>query len=291
MANRREQAAITIQRWWRGFSVRRNFKSSIEARLQQILVDRYNEAATKIQSLFRGWHVRQTVHDMNSLRRMQHCAAEELLSCLAYKLHHLLRTYSIPGVYSLRNSHCLSKVEKLLTSMTYRFHNDHVAYHHARKASSSRFYREQFIQNKYHTKVPYSGPNFNSLCKPACEEAVFTTKDMDRRMYQIIAEYEKGQVDPNLNKLQRSVADRKFRKRVEKILAARDKVQSDFCGDVIESMRKWNIWDGQLLTINNDVFRNPENLESFLANAAKLIEQYQVTCHCQITKFDELHCF
>lgn len=99
-------------------------------------------------------------------------------------------------------------MEKLLTSMTYRFHNVHVAYNHARKVSSSRYYREQFMQNKYHTKVPYSGPNFNSLCKPACEESVFASKDMDRRMYKIIAEYEKGQVDPNLNKLQRSVADR-----------------------------------------------------------------------------------
>lgn len=72
--------------------------------LQERLVNMYNKSATKIQALWRGWWIRRTVHDVYALQNMQACAAADLLQCIAFKLHHLLRTYSIPGVYSLRNS-------------------------------------------------------------------------------------------------------------------------------------------------------------------------------------------
>lgn len=102
--SRRWRAAITIQRWWRGFNTRRKLVYKLEDMLQQRLLDLYNKSATKIQALFRGWWTRRTVHDVYALHNMQACAASDLLSCVAYKLHHLLRTYSIPGIYSLRNS-------------------------------------------------------------------------------------------------------------------------------------------------------------------------------------------
>lgn len=98
------QAAITIQRWWRGFSVRNNYNRFLENMLQVRAVRHYHDSATKIQALWRGWRSRQTVHDNSKLRRLQVCAAEDLLNCVAFKLHHLLRTYAIPGVYSLKNS-------------------------------------------------------------------------------------------------------------------------------------------------------------------------------------------
>lgn len=99
-----EKAAITIQRWWRGYRVRSRYMLIVERKLQDTLVNYYNNAATKIQALFRGWWARHTVHDVNALKKMQTCAAQDLLNCVAFKLHHLLRTYSIPGVYSLRES-------------------------------------------------------------------------------------------------------------------------------------------------------------------------------------------
>lgn len=102
--NRENQAAITIQRYWRGYAARKNFYKFVEDKLQQQVMDHFHRAATKIQALFRGHRVRQTVHDMSSLQTMQVCAAEDLLNCVAFKLHHLLRTYAIPGVYSLKNS-------------------------------------------------------------------------------------------------------------------------------------------------------------------------------------------
>ncbi|XP_062132942.1 spermatogenesis-associated protein 17 isoform X2 [Drosophila sulfurigaster albostrigata] len=99
-----KKAAITIQRWWRGYQVRGKYMLIMERMLQDRLMDMYNNAATKIQALFRGWWSRQAVHDLSALKRIQRCAAQDLLNCVAYKLHHLLRTHSIPGVYSLRDS-------------------------------------------------------------------------------------------------------------------------------------------------------------------------------------------
>lgn len=101
---RRWKAAITIQRWWRGFNTRRKFVYLLEDMLQERLLNMYNKSATKIQALWRGWWIRRTVHDVYALQNMQNCAAEDLLQCIAFKLHHLLRTFSIPGVYSLRNT-------------------------------------------------------------------------------------------------------------------------------------------------------------------------------------------
>lgn len=104
LQDRRRKAAITIQRWWRGFNTRRKHFDFVEDLLQKRLLEFYNKSATKIQALFRGWWTRRTVHDVYALQNMQACAAADLLNCVAYKLHHLLRTYSIPGIYSLRNS-------------------------------------------------------------------------------------------------------------------------------------------------------------------------------------------
>ncbi|EDW03651.1 GH10387 [Drosophila grimshawi] len=285
------RAAITIQRWWRGFRVRNNFIDRIEEQLTQAVSDHYNQSATKIQAVYRGWNVRQTVHDVYNLQRMQRCAAEELLSCCAYRLHHLLRTYSIPGVYSLHNSHCLSKVEKLLSSISFRFHNIRVLLNSARMLSLVKAQRDKFKNSIHHTEVPFSGPNYNSLCNPPCEDTMYS-KDMDRRMYQIIAEYEKTQLDPRLHQAQKSMANRKFRKHVGNILAQRNKMQRDFCGDVIHSMRKWKIWDDRNLTISRDILVNPGNINSFLADVSDIMQEHDVrTCHCKISIFDTLQCF
>ncbi|ALC39898.1 CG13544 [Drosophila busckii] len=280
LGRQRWEAAITIQRWWRGFQVRQRFACRMEQRLQQALLDHYNEAATKIQALFRGWWVRQTVHDMHSLYRMQLCAAEELLSCVAQKLHYLLRTYSIPGVYSLRNSHCLSRVEKLLSSMNYRFHNDRMRFQQARKAAIVAAQRREYNNAFNHTKVPFPGPNYLGICEPACDEWLRSGGEMDRRMYQIIAEYEKSAMDKQVVKVHRTLAERKLRRHIEEVLYRQSKEKHDFCGDVIRSMRKWKIWQDNQITISTNVFRTPELLQSFLDEVSELWEEMEGNCHC-----------
>ncbi|KAH8395664.1 hypothetical protein KR222_005936, partial [Zaprionus bogoriensis] len=266
----REKAAITIQRWWRGFHTRRTLKASIEERLQQAVVGSYNAAATKIQALFRGWRVRQTVHNMASLHIMQSSAAEELLSCVAYKLHHLLRTYSIPGIYSILNSHCLSRVEKLLDSIKYRFYNDRVRYYRQRNLLHCAQRREHFKKNKHYTVVPYGGPDFNDACPMHGDGNVFFSKQLDERMYKIISSYENSRGDTHLKNVQISKAKRDKQKYLTNIESRQSNSKRDFCGDVIDSMRRWKIWDDKRLEINKDIFRTPDNLEKFLLEASSI---------------------
>lgn len=101
---RKRRAAIVIQAEWRRFYGQRLYFKNIETELQQRIEQHFFTAAQKIQASWRGWWVRRYVHDLTHLKHVQVMAGEDLLNCVAFKLHHLLRTHQIPGVYSLRNS-------------------------------------------------------------------------------------------------------------------------------------------------------------------------------------------
>ncbi|XP_017836252.1 uncharacterized protein LOC108595511 [Drosophila busckii] len=288
---KRVGAAITIQRWWRGFRVRQTYFNFVEQKLQRKLLSYYDACATKIQALFRGWWIRSTVHDMYSLRQMQVCAAADLLNCVAYKLHHLLRTYSIPGVYSLRNSNCLSRVEKLLASMNFRFHNGRVRSSMTIRQATIEYHRNTFKKSQQYTSVPFAGPNFKGICQPQCEEMLFRYKDMDRRMYKIMAEYEESQRDNRMRNVQMSYINKRRRRKLENRIKQHELKKRDFCGDVIASMRRWKIWDDNKLTIPNDIFRNPENLDAFVNEIEEIFSEINGgQCHCRIPVHDEVIC-
>lgn len=102
--HKKHQAAIIIQKEWRRFYCRRHFFRMLEDRVQKALTEHYYRAAQKIQALFRGWWVRQNIHDHSRLIQIQITAGEDLLHCVAFKLHHLLRTHQIPGIFSLKHT-------------------------------------------------------------------------------------------------------------------------------------------------------------------------------------------
>ncbi|XP_062132940.1 uncharacterized protein LOC133843424 isoform X1 [Drosophila sulfurigaster albostrigata] len=285
-----KKAAITIQRWWRGYQVRGKYMLIMERMLQDRLMDMYNNAATKIQALFRGWWSRQAVHDLSALKRIQRCAAQDLLNCVAYKLHHLLRTHSIPGVYSLRDSNCLSRVEKLLSTMTFRFYNARVHNVLMKRERNFKNFRRNFTKNSNYTTVPYTGPNDKVTCKPHCEDFLSKTINTDKLMYKIIAAYDDAQRDLTAKKTQYNLAERKRRKHIDKILEQKERRKCSFCVDVVASMRRWKIWDSEKLTISKDVFRNLGNLESFLNEAKDIVDDFQGRCHCKIMLHDMEEC-
>ncbi|KAH8394155.1 hypothetical protein KR215_000836, partial [Drosophila sulfurigaster] len=267
--NRKDWAAIKIQRWWRGYATRNNYLKLVENMLHERLWAHYNRSATKIQALFRGWLVRQTVHDAYSLQNF-----------LFFRLIFFYFCFS-----------CLSKVEKLLTSTTFRFHNDRARYYQMHMANLMKNRRDEFKRNKFRTAVPFKGPNFNTGCNLTCEESAFGIKYMDARMYKIIKEYETGKIDDKIKKVHRTLADRKYRKHVEDMISRTVNASQNFCGDVIESMRKWRIWDDNNLKISENVFRTPEMLNNFLDEAAILIDQLNdVPCYCRIDNFEEVTC-
>ncbi|KAH8320438.1 hypothetical protein KR067_003546 [Drosophila pandora] len=289
--DRENQAATTIQRHWRGYAARKNFYKFVEDKLQQQVMDHFHRAATKIQALFRGHRVRQTVHDMSSLQTMQVCAAEDLLNCVAFKLHHLLRTYAIPGVYSLKNSNCLSRVEKLIASLHFRYYNGKAVSQSKKTMARIEEERKQSLKSGHYARFPFPGPNYWSRCPPKCEAALSLSKDIDKRMYKIIEMYDASQKAAHAALVQKKKAQKKKKKLISQIRKALEKNKRDFCGDVIASMRRWKFLAENNLTVDKNIFRNPENLQRFINEIADFVQEFEdCTCHCRIQAFDEVYC-
>ncbi|XP_043947902.1 abnormal spindle-like microcephaly-associated protein homolog isoform X2 [Drosophila biarmipes] len=287
----RRKAAITIQRWWRGFSVRNNHYRFVENMLQRRLVDHYHRSATKIQALFRGWRSRLTIHDNSKLLRLQVCAAEDLLNCVAFKLHHLLRTYAIPGVYSLKNSNCLSRVEKLLASLHFRFHNGREKLQIAKYLADRKKDQRNFKKSERLSDVPFRGARYWSQCKPKCEAALKLSKDIDKRMFRIIEMYDASQRDAQAALAQKNLAYKKQKKLMSNIKKSAERNKRDFCGDVIASMRRWKILVENNLSVDKNIFRKPENIEKFLAEISAYGQEFEsCTCYCRIPVLTEIYC-
>ncbi|EDV56756.1 uncharacterized protein Dere_GG20062 [Drosophila erecta] len=285
------RAAITIQRWWRGFSVRNNHTRLVENLLQKRVEEHHRRAATKIQALFRGWVSRLTIHDHSKLLRKQVCAAEDLLNCVAFKLHHLLRTFAIPGVYSLKNSNCMSRIEKLLASLHFRFHNGRVKSQLAKTVAARSRDKEAFKKSSKYSKVPFEGARYWSQCKPKCDAALKMCKNIDRRMYRIIEIYDASQREAQAALVEKNRAYRKQKGLMKNIKKAAEKSKRDFCGDVIASMRRWKILVDNELSVGKNIFRNPENLERFIAEISEYANEFEnCTCYCRIPVFTEIYC-
>ncbi|XP_034666823.1 uncharacterized protein LOC117900532 [Drosophila subobscura] len=283
-------ATINIQRWWRGYRARCHMSLNIEKRLQDCLVEHYNRSAIKIQALFRGWWIRNTVHDSNTLRRMQTSAAEDLLHCVAFQLHHLMQTHELPGVYSLRQSDCLSQVEKITASMVFRFCNGSMLSLMSRRAALGEERRRLFQKSEYTTAIPYRGPNFNAACPPQDDVPQLAKAIVDNRIFKVIIEFEKSLVNPTVHEIQQNQAERKRRLFLEQVRAKRLATTQNFCEYVIKNMRKWKVWNGQKVTLKNDLFRDAENLENFFNEAGHLLDEL-VTCRCRRDNAHKGQCY
>ncbi|XP_063236641.1 spermatogenesis-associated protein 17-like isoform X2 [Bacillus rossius redtenbacheri] len=137
------EAATRIQKVWRGYSGRKLFVSLLIARVEELSRRHFDTMATIIQKTWRGHVVRTRVFDYYLLRswirgvlgkngelaqRMMVFKAEvedrmkdeleeearEWVLFVLFKLHHLLRTHSQPGIYSLQGSMELSDLERQL---------------------------------------------------------------------------------------------------------------------------------------------------------------------------------
>ncbi|KAF2885940.1 hypothetical protein ILUMI_20235 [Ignelater luminosus] len=137
------RAATTIQRHIRGFLLRWHLPDMLQQYIDWSRLQYYNEMATKIQALWRGYIVRknrvpvkdiletrQAIEEANNKiqrqmkeafenmekiksRQMEKEAREWVLYIL-FKLHHLIRTQVQEGIYSLHGRKELSIIEELL---------------------------------------------------------------------------------------------------------------------------------------------------------------------------------
>uniref|UniRef100_A0A034WFS9 Spermatogenesis-associated protein 17 n=1 Tax=Bactrocera dorsalis TaxID=27457 RepID=A0A034WFS9_BACDO len=296
---RKRTAAIRIQFEWRKFYRRHHTYRKLEEETQAVVEQYYFRQAQKIQALWRGWYTRQYIHDHSQLLKSQVLTAEELLQCVAFKLHHMLRTYQIPGVYSLRNSHCLSKVEKLLAAMSFKQHNKYVRQLRAKLDNQTNIARKKFEHSSYNTLVPYPGPNVHGYCDPKCE-ILEKSKDVDRRMYNILNMYEQA-AKAQLRDKHRAVKKRHRsveRKEKKTAASAKSKLaqrkssvvekETDFCEDIVNSMKRWSILRDNNVTVDPDIFRRPEMLENFLHEIESIYNMMQEHCHCKIKILEQL---
>ncbi|XP_004522418.1 uncharacterized protein LOC101457305 [Ceratitis capitata] len=304
---RKRTAAIRIQYEWRKFYKKRLEYRKLEEEAQLAIEKYYFRQAQKIQALWRGWYTRQYIHDHNKLLKSQVLTAEDLLHCVAFKLHHMLRTYQIPGVYSLRNSHCLSKVEKLLAAMSFKQHNKYVRELRLRLDTQKHDARKKFIQSTFNTIVPYPGPNIRGYCDPKCE-AFDKSKDVDRRMYKILNMYEQA-ARSEIRERRRYLlkpqdgGERKVKKKSGPFTGSAKSKQPqqqqrnpsiaiekkpDFCEDIVNSMKRWSILKDNNVTVDPNIFRRPDLLENFLHEIESIYNMMQEHCHCKIKNPEEL---
>lgn len=162
--------AILIQKTYRGYIGRKKYLSLLEETIQLKLISHYNQQATLIQKIYRGYISRKTKFDYYKLTRWLSVVklkndeisdqtwdyfelernrkteylnemAKKFVHFIAKKLHHLLRTQQIAGIYSKsksnNNAAVLTNVELLLSSFSFQHIND----------ISKR--------NKYHKKCEY----------------------------------------------------------------------------------------------------------------------------------------
>uniref|UniRef100_A0A1A9WWN3 Spermatogenesis-associated protein 17 n=1 Tax=Glossina brevipalpis TaxID=37001 RepID=A0A1A9WWN3_9MUSC len=275
-------AAVIIQTEWRRFYCQRWYFRKVENLLQQRIEKYYFRAAQKIQALFRGWWSRQHIHDHSRLMRLGITAGEDLLHCVAFKLHHLIRTHVIPGIYSLRNTTTLSKVEKLLASMTFKQCIDRAREANRRRALHIFSAKVRFKDSEITTQIPFAGPNISNLCEAKCI-ALYSERDADRKMAKILRMYEiANREDPKMFKL---------RDKKSKILTFRHVClppPTTFCGDLIRSMKKWKIIKEKNLSVDVDIFENPKNVENFLKEVQSKWDILHGCCHCSNAFIKEL---
>uniref|UniRef100_A0A1A9WW79 Spermatogenesis-associated protein 17 n=1 Tax=Glossina brevipalpis TaxID=37001 RepID=A0A1A9WW79_9MUSC len=276
------RAAIIIQTEWRRFYYQRWYFHKVENLIQQRIEETYFRAAQKIQALFRGWWSRQHIHDHTRLLRLQMMAGEDLLHCVAFKLHHLIRTRAIPGIYSLSNTTTLSKIEKLLAAMTFKKCNDRAREVNRLRASYIHNARKRYKNSEFVSEIPFAGSYIYNLCEPKCI-SLFSDKDADRKMAKILLMYEKvsGQ-EPKILKLRQ----KKFKRSVFRHICLPP--PTTFCGDVIRSMKRWKIIKENNLTVETNILQTPKNVENFLREVQSKWDLLHGNCHCTDAFIKEL---
>nr|XP_003216032.2 PREDICTED: spermatogenesis-associated protein 17 [Anolis carolinensis] len=120
---------VFIQKWWRGYQARKIFRKMAETAYFIMKMNFYNEMAVRIQKRWRGYYVRKYIHNYYALKRYLEAIAlnnemirkeleefaemkekeeakkalereERKKDYLARKMHYLLSTEQIAGIYN-----------------------------------------------------------------------------------------------------------------------------------------------------------------------------------------------
>ncbi|NXN98531.1 SPT17 protein, partial [Rhinopomastus cyanomelas] len=121
--------AILIQKWWRGYQSRRYFRKMVKTAYFIMKMNFYNEMAVRIQKRWRGYYVRKYIHNYHALKKYLEAISmnnnivrselqeytemkenekkrkdlektEKEKKYQARKMHYLLSTAQIAGIYN-----------------------------------------------------------------------------------------------------------------------------------------------------------------------------------------------
>ncbi|XP_046677174.1 spermatogenesis-associated protein 17-like [Homalodisca vitripennis] len=141
--------ATTIQKHWRGYVDRKYYNELLKDAVHKMFLEYYNQMATKIQKVWRGHHVRTHIfsyyklkayineilnknrefleeakdyeaHTKHLLQKMKQEECQEWLSYLSFRVHHLIRTHQIEGVYSNHGTCEYSNLEQHLKNAKFK---------------------------------------------------------------------------------------------------------------------------------------------------------------------------
>ncbi|KAH8323504.1 hypothetical protein KR067_012242 [Drosophila pandora] len=227
---RENEAATMIAKWWRGYKVRIDFFETVQNLLQERVMKFYNEKAQMIQASFRGWKTRQYLHDFQGMKVLRLQYAEDLLSQLARSLWKIKHEHKLPGVYSLRESALLSRIEDLSWSFGFRFHNGRVRAAIAAKRSYINDKREEFRSAQRYFKSPYPGPDAEAII---FGEGV-VNKNICTAGQRTFMVYDNSFRDRHIRKIYEKFAAR----RRNSMQANQENIRALFCRDLVRRMIK-----------------------------------------------------
>ncbi|KAH8251284.1 hypothetical protein KR032_005119, partial [Drosophila birchii] len=292
LGNQRWQCCITIQRWWRGFRLRRQLKDLVERRMQDACLDHFNRMATRIQAFFRGWYERRHIHDMVRLTQVQTAATEDLIYCLMQSMHHLKRTDYIPGFVSLQETVCTSKINHLMATMMFRFYNGRLTSMVSRKEARQAEARRRFHDCTFQTIIPYSGPDVDLCTYRSYTSFMNVGNDLlDPRMNDIANEYQASLRSEHLRDMYSHSGSQKRKGHgyLHIIKKRERKSKEEFFNTVMASMSRWGVWK-QLNFGMQDISSGPEKQQRFLKTLNVLFEEFGINCDCVGRVFPGYHC-
>lgn len=265
------KSATAIQRIYRGFIGRKLAFQVLEEKVQFTIQEFYNSRATLIQKCYRGFYSRKYTFDYYKLKlwlkqivlkneqleeetwkyffeqrnkKLEeiNAVAKKLCIFIAKKLHHLLRTHQLAGIYSDAETTALTNIERLLASFTYQ-----------------KFNKEMAIV-KETQKTKYIAAVDKCYEKSQIPKTKYSRCDAHYR-YRDIDTAEEAMRERSKAVSGTAVRCGPIRRPYVKLMLASEK----FCGNIIEMTRKFEILaPGRDFCLNTHIVRKPERIQQFI---------------------------
>ncbi|XP_034490965.1 uncharacterized protein LOC117794468 [Drosophila innubila] len=263
LMNKKQRAAIVIQRKLRRFIARRHLEIVAQEKAQESILVLFDSSSVKIQALFRGYWSRKHLHNFIFLESIQLNAIEDVLYCMARKLHHMKRTAKLPGLLSFSERKCLSKVEELLSTMSYRMYNSKVAKKSMVIKANIQNNKVEYKKSEMCTWIPYKG----FYCDPS------PNWDIPIKVY----EHNEQEFADSFVKADRIFKHQKTLSEAPRLDKGPPKVisvkQKEFCERMMWKIKKWSVFKEENLDTSESL------MDASMSEFLDIIKGYLETCN------------